>query len=805
MDQVIRRARGLIDQTLSAPSKDRSGDFIYKKIRHCLEQFLEMKCSEDDQIRLFCRQMSRLLTYNESISVELAMEWHDDTLCIINDPNINPLTNDSRKRFLEKMDFERQLEQKKEQFQTEFRARKSFKDLFAEHQDFFSNYLRKCLSLHSTIRVLGLVENVDDLLSRTFGIADLSCLTAERRQSLVNKLQSIDIPLDCSKRVLRCYEVSSRVNDDHSKQFLPSIKATDITETRRSKTIEDVLRDSRWLMILGDPGNGKTSLLRWLTRVMAEKSLRHDDEEFVRIPILLRIGEFASWLDVHPTGTLIDYIGEHTWYAERYSEDNSKHIFRELIDLGHALILLDGLDNVPDVEKRGKIVQLVRTFIETHVRAPDFTSAFDAKIVRKHKYLVFPDTIETPLPSQSLGNQIVVTIRPIGYQLHPLLGPSIKHYGLSVMEAEEAREFAHAWMRLVEESVVSVVKKEELLFDEEAIVSSSRKRLQSVQSMFAVQSKCIKFNSALLSVICTRIFQSSEPLDLQSRVELYSHTVEASLRLWPFLRENISKEILTHFFIDLATYIHLHSPSDLIDEFDLRRLCYLTLEQHGATRNRTESRARADELIASVQGSRGFVIERGLQTFGFQHLSIQEYFVAQALVKKTSVEEVAKRIVSFTVQPRFHQALLLAVDWISCHWSFDDYDQFCHYLLTSTEEYSLPLGTILLFDALDDLQTLPSSSVLLQALNILFNHPSQLIRLTYFYWYLVRLPEEVILKWMQTSLEDDISIWNFCQCLCNRLQKRSDRTDNHTNLPSAVYRQLWSLHSKSLSIEIAID
>ena len=103
---------------------------------------------------------------------------------------------------------------------------------------------------------------------------------------------------------------------------------------------------------------------------------------------MIRIGEFAEWLEQHQTKTLMDYIGEHTWFSEPYCHDDSGNVLKELIYHGHALILLDGLDEIPEVGRRGEIVDLVRKFIDEYVRAPDFISAFDDAIFDIRNYLI---------------------------------------------------------------------------------------------------------------------------------------------------------------------------------------------------------------------------------------------------------------------------------------------------------------------------------------------------------------------------------------------------------------------------------
>ncbi|CAF3613710.1 unnamed protein product, partial [Rotaria sp. Silwood1] len=125
---------------------------------------------------------------------------------------------------------------------------------------------------------------------------------------------------------------------------------TATTQTTATTTkITNALQANRWFVSLGDPGSAKTTLLRWITHIFAEAAY-HEDEEIVfeeesvyltiRIPIRIRIVEFAEWLIQHQTKTLIDYIGEHTWFSERYCHAEDGNVLKELIYHDHALILL---------------------------------------------------------------------------------------------------------------------------------------------------------------------------------------------------------------------------------------------------------------------------------------------------------------------------------------------------------------------------------------------------------------------------------------------------------------------------------
>jgi hypothetical protein len=217
-----------------------------------------------------------------------------------------------------------------------------------------------------------------------------------------------------------------------------------------------------------------------------------------------------------------------------------------------------------------------------------------------------------------------------------------------------------------------------------------------------------------------------------------------------------------------------------------------------------------------LESNTGIVAERGLEVFGFQHLSFQEYFVAQSLVKTSSkdrnivtyysIDEVANRILLFTINPRFRESLLLALGWISWKWSFDDYNKFCNLLIASNKTYVISLGTFLFFDAYNDLTTLPSQSVIFTALNNLLNHPLNTVTERCLIPYLLKLPENIIKNWMSTYMKDKKSFLKFCQCLLIQFEEFFSKLiyDPEPKL-SVLLEQLWSFYNESLLTNFVID
>ena len=470
------------------------------------------------------------------------------------------------------------------------------------------------------------------------------------------------------------------------------------------------------------------------------------------------------------------------------------------------MVLLDGLDEISDARQRGEIVKVVKKFVDEYILSSDFHSAFDEKILDIRLFYLFKDIVETQPPSKSSGNQIAITSRLVGYHFHPLIGDEICHYTLSLMDHEEANEFVKKWRGLADTSIRDIFLSEEIELVKENMKTSSKRILSFGEAIFENSSELLKSNPSLLSLICTAIFRSFGEFDLKSRVQVYNYTVQAALYAWKMQEPSLSESILNNFLINLATYLHLHSSSGLIDGRDLEHLCCSSLQQLKISNNRAKLREIANKIISLLESNATIAAEKGLQVFGFLHLSFQEYFVAQSLVRGSDIEKVAKRILSFTVNSRFRESLLLAVGWISWKYPFDQYDKFCSFLFTPTENQSIPFGILLFFDAINDMYKLPSNAVIFTALNNLLNHPSNEIRNAYLILNLSKLPENITIEWMQLHLQDEKYLRKFCQSFPIEEKRSFDRTGDIRKLvPSVVYQQLWSFHHRNSSAEFIVD
>ncbi|HEY9602881.1 MAG TPA: NACHT domain-containing protein [Allocoleopsis sp.] len=99
---------------------------------------------------------------------------------------------------------------------------------------------------------------------------------------------------------------------------------------------EDALAKFRRIVVLGDPGAGKTTMLRYLALKMAKGELSNLPD----LPIYVELRRFVdSKMD-----SLLDFVALD--WAERYGFPESRSYLQEHLEQGKAALLLDGLDEV---------------------------------------------------------------------------------------------------------------------------------------------------------------------------------------------------------------------------------------------------------------------------------------------------------------------------------------------------------------------------------------------------------------------------------------------------------------------------
>ena len=425
--------------------------------------------------------------------------------------------------------------------------------------------------------------------------------------------------------------------EDQREQLLARLESrTGTANVRSSESIElaEVVKLHDRLVILGDPGSGKSTLTRFLTLKHSQALYKGQTEADAnlgpaRFPILIRIADYAE--HGMPMGkSLSDFLVDYCSMHECPETGLADMLAAELAS-GSCLILLDGLDEIVSADERRSVVQRIEDFIRRYGNRP---------------------------------NRFVITSRIAGYRSAPL-GEPFTHYSVQEMDEAQIRRFLERWCPAVEEAQTADLSTE-------ARETVAQREIEGIMKA-VLNSPGVRRLAAnpLLLRILALIHRTGAQLP-QRRIELYRLAADTLARTWRTAQgvpetALVKDEYLTPLLSKLAYWLHDNKPTGIATEREVyevlgeewARLNYLPWNADDPS---PKIKEEVNKFLIAVREHTGLFVERAPKRYGFMHLTFEEYYAARYLIARSKTR--AMLIRNHLHNPRWNEPILLALGFV---------------------------------------------------------------------------------------------------------------------------------------------
>lgn len=382
-------------------------------------------------------------------------------------------------------------------------------------------------------------------------------------------------------------------------------------------SIADAVHNNARVVILGNPGTGKTTLMRFLALHFANALKNGQDDVVdkeknnygsVLLPIYLRVSYFADALSRNRSLALKDYLLESCDGGEA-----DKTALRQLLSIalkeGKALVLLDGLDEVIDSGDRAEIVKRIEQFV--------FACNQQTRFILTSRVAGY---------DYSLRDDIFVE-----FQLNDLGRSEIEKY-LKRIQKEFGVE-AEKLLRAIDEN-------------------PGAGKLVTNQLMLAIM---------------VDVFERDKVLPVR-RVELYDKAINILVNEWQKKERGLSERVLESYEIlnllaPLAYWIHENKTNGLAIEKEVEnKLAEFWSKANDVKPSHFEVQKKVKEFFGRAIDT-GILVKFAEGKFGFSHLTFQEYLAGCDIARRES--ETEKLIYEHRHSARWEEIILLAVAYVS--------------------------------------------------------------------------------------------------------------------------------------------
>ncbi len=384
-------------------------------------------------------------------------------------------------------------------------------------------------------------------------------------ESIYVKLKIVKTPIVKEYNTIQDFDVVEKQNTEVGEAFLDSLKY--IFENRLK------IRDPIRMLIVGHPGSGKTTLMKWIALQCLNPK---NDLLYNHIPVFIPLKNFGK----DPNNTFRKYNIRNISMRILEANNISTDFLKDSFNSNRILFLLDGLDEIADEALRREIIEWIQA-------------------------------------QNILRSLVIITSRFSGINIAKgiTFNSSVTVYEIENFSIEDIQSFLENWYRNVElaitdlaQSSIALKRAEEKSTDLIKVITDPSHRSLLL----------LAINPLLLTIIA--IVHRTKAVLPKERHKLYEESIKVMVELWHISNKrldlNFTFENSISHLSSIAVYLMKNNTRELT-EVEIKKNLPSLIEGKPVESFLNEMILKSG-LIYSSEGK-----------YGFLHLTFQEYLAAR--------------------------------------------------------------------------------------------------------------------------------------------------------------------------------